>query len=323
MIKNWLVAGLLLFNSPCYSETPKKVTIALGYASGGVNDVASKILAKHLGKYIPGNPTVTVENHPGAGGLTVLKKLDSIFSKDGTYIVNFNSGLLLDAILEDDYSVDFKNYSWIGSSSKDYNICYVNSKLPIKSFEDLINYKDKFYFSSSTTNNIIWYYQKILQNYVDNSVIITGFKSNPETQLAVIRNEVSATCSQWGPSTIPSYERGEIVPIVSFSKQPLVNSPSNITYINNLIMDNETRKIISFFSSATSLFRPYVMSKDTPLDQVAIIRKAFELTMLDVDFIEDNKKVSIIIDSTSYKDVDSILDNMSKVDKKKLKEYIK
>jgi len=323
LIKNWLVSSLLLFSSPCYSETPKKITIALGYVSGGATDIASKILAKHLGKYIPGNPTITIENHPGAQSLNVLKKLDSIFPKDGTYIVNFNSGLINASILEDDYLLDFKNYNWIGSTSKDYNFCYVNSKLPIKSFEDLINYKDKIYFSSTGMNINIWYYQRILQNYVNNSTIITGFKSIADNQLAVIRNEVSASCAQWGPTTIPAYERGDIVPIVSFSKQPLLNGPNNITYINNLIIDNETKKMINFFSSSASLYRPYIMSKDTPLDQLNIIRKAFELTMLDPDFIEDNKKVNIIIDPTFYKDIDSILDNMSKIDKKKLKEYIK
>lgn len=323
MIKSFFLAGLLLFNTSAYSDTNKKITIALGYATGGVNDVAARVLSKHLGKHIPDNPEVIVENHPGAGGLTVLKKLDNIFPKDSIYIANFNPGLILDAALEDTYSVDFRNYNWIGSSSKDYNICYVNSKLPIKSFDDLVNYKDKFYFSSSTINNNIWYYQRILQNYVKNSELIIGFRSNPETHLAVIKNEVSATCSQWGPSTIPSYEKGEIVPIVSFSTQKLINGPDSITYINNLPMDEDTKKIINFFTSITPLYRPYVMSKNASAEQVATIRKAFELTMLDSDFIEENKKLSIIVDTTSYKDVDSILEGISKVDKKRLKEYIK
>jgi tripartite-type tricarboxylate transporter receptor subunit TctC len=321
MFKKLLLSTFLLFNSSSFAEEQKKLIIAIGQPAGGAHDVATRIIAKHIVKYLP-NTYVVVENHPGADSLALLRKVDITFPKDGTYILNFNTGLLVDSYLENKHSLDFKNYNWIGTSSKNNNVCFISSKLPIKSFEDLTNYKEKLYFGAVIERDSPWIYTKILQKFTPNSQIVLGFKNPSEAYLAAQRGEVGGVCGQWGPSTVNLVEKGILTPIITFSNK-LVDPPKGITYFKDLSLDDEQKTIINFFNEISDLYRSYIMSKDAPEDVVLKIRAAFNSTMIDEEFLADNKKVSIPIEPTLPNRVPDILDKLSKVDKNKIINYLK
>jgi tripartite-type tricarboxylate transporter receptor subunit TctC len=321
MFKKLLLSTFLLFNYSSFAEEQKKLVIAIGQPVGGGHDVATRIIAKHIVKYIP-NTYVVVENHPGADSLALLRKIDTTFPKDGTYILNFNTGLIVDSYLENKHFLNFKNYNWIGSSSKNNNVCFISSKIPIKSFEDLINYKEKLYFGAVSERDSPWIYTKILQKFTSNSQIVLGFKNPSEAYLAAQRGEVGGVCGQWGPSTVNLVEKGILTPIISFSNK-LVDPPSGIIYFKDLSLNNEQKTIINFFNEISDLYRPYIMSKDVPEDVALKIRAAFNSTMIDEEFLADNKKVSIPIEPTLPDRVPDILDKLSKVDKNKVIDYLK
>src|SRR5215470_5364363 len=104
----------------------KTITILAGFSPGGGFDLNARVLARHIGRHIPGNPIVVVQNMPGAGGLTAVHYLDLSAPKDGTVLDIFNFGNIGDSRLHaDKIKVDFRKFNWIGSISQDLTVCYV------------------------------------------------------------------------------------------------------------------------------------------------------------------------------------------------------
>lgn len=166
-------------------------------------------------------------------------------------------------------------------------------------------------------------YERILQKFVQDSKIVVGFKNPAEAMLALQRGEITVACGQWGPSTISFVEKNLLIPIVSFSTKKLSNSTDNITYINNLILDKEQKKLLNFFVTMSDLYRPYIMSKDTPKEVVSRVREAFNSLVIDKDFIEDSEKTYINIEPINYNEVETIFHELSKLNSVDLINYVK
>src|SRR3954462_14736326 len=104
----------------------KTLTIVVGFTPGGGFDINARLLARHIGRHIPGNPTVVVQNLPGAAGLNSVQYLDAAAPKDGTVIDIFNFGNIGDSkLMPDKIKIDFRKFAWIGSISQDLTVCYV------------------------------------------------------------------------------------------------------------------------------------------------------------------------------------------------------
>src|SRR6202008_1425924 len=137
------------------------VTILVGFSPGGGFDINARVLARHLGRHIPGNPTVVVQNMPGAGTLTAIHYMDNTAPKDGTVLDVFNFGNIGESRLTPDkVKVDFRKYNWIGSISPGLTVCYVGHAFGVKTLADL-KAKDKVHMgltgmgTSSDTNQRI------------------------------------------------------------------------------------------------------------------------------------------------------------------------
>src|SRR5215470_14797456 len=123
------VAGALTVAAPAAAQDfyrGKTITIVVGFSPGGGFDINARVLARHIGRHIPGNPTVVVQNMAGAGSITAVHHLDLAAPKDGTVIDIFNFGNISEARLNPDkLKVDFRKFNWIGSISHDLTVCYV------------------------------------------------------------------------------------------------------------------------------------------------------------------------------------------------------
>src|SRR5690349_12604090 len=105
----------------------KSVTIVVGYSAGGGYDQYARLVARNLGRLIPGNPNVIVQNMPGAASMTSVRYLDANAPKDGTVITAFDPGLILETIAQPDvFKVRFSDYQWIGALLRDIRICYAS-----------------------------------------------------------------------------------------------------------------------------------------------------------------------------------------------------
>ena len=117
----------------------KTVRIVVGFSSGGGYDVYARVLARHIGRYIPGNPTVVVQNMPGAASLKSVQFLTTGAPADGSLFVTFNPGLITQSLTTPDkIGVNFLDYAWVGNVSEDFRVCYTWNGTGIKNFQELL-----------------------------------------------------------------------------------------------------------------------------------------------------------------------------------------
>src|SRR6476620_8675506 len=122
-----LVIGMAMAAAPVSAQDfykGKTINILAGFSPGGGFDINARVLARHIGRHIPGNPSVVVQNMPGAGSLTAVHYMNLTAPKDGTVIDDFNFGTIGDSRLNPEKTkVDFRKFNWIGSISQDLTIC--------------------------------------------------------------------------------------------------------------------------------------------------------------------------------------------------------
>src|SRR5215510_2802890 len=121
----------------------KTVTIVVGYSAGGGYDQYARLVARHIGRYIPGHPNVIVQNMPGAASLTSVRHLDANAARDGTVITTFDPGLVLETIAAPEtYKVRFSDFRWVGTLLRDIRICYASTVSGIKTWQEMMARKE-------------------------------------------------------------------------------------------------------------------------------------------------------------------------------------
>src|SRR5579883_1852579 len=134
----------------------KAFTIVVGFSPGGGYDAYARVLARHLGEHIPGNPDVIVENMPGAGSLTSVRYLNLTAPADGTVMTTFNPGLVTQSVLEPDkVHLDFRKYAWIGVVTPDFRVCYGFGPKGVRSWADLMQRKHFILGSTAVSSTAI------------------------------------------------------------------------------------------------------------------------------------------------------------------------
>src|SRR5436190_754257 len=121
----------------------KTVTIVAGFSAGGGYDLNARNLARHMGKHIPGNPSVIVQNMPGAGSLQSVRYLDANAPKHGTVMTIFNPGLVTQSIVEPEkVNLDFRKLAWVGNITADFRVCYGFGPNGVKSWDDMMKRRE-------------------------------------------------------------------------------------------------------------------------------------------------------------------------------------
>jgi tripartite-type tricarboxylate transporter receptor subunit TctC len=121
----------------------KTVNMVVGYSAGGGYDQYARVLARHFGRHIPGNPTIVVQNMPGGASFTAVRYLSAAGPKDGTAVAMFDPGLILESLSAPDrFNVKFSDYQWLGGMSREVTFCYAWHATGIKSFDDMMRRKE-------------------------------------------------------------------------------------------------------------------------------------------------------------------------------------
>jgi tripartite-type tricarboxylate transporter receptor subunit TctC len=180
----------------------KTLTIIVGFTPGGGFDLNARLLARYIGNYIPGAPTVIVQNMPGAGSLTSVRHLQAVAPKDGTVITTFNFGLISQSRLTPQkVPLDFRKFAWIGSISQDLSVCYVWHTLDVKALADLKTHKN-LHFGLTVVGANEDIQTRILKSVFGVDVHqVSGYPGSAEERLAVERGELDGGCGAW--SSIP------------------------------------------------------------------------------------------------------------------------
>src|SRR6476620_7580656 len=180
----------------------KTVKIVVGNSAGGGSDLNARMLARFLGKYIPGNPRIAVENMPGASSLKSVQYLDSGAPTDGTVITAFSSGLVTESLTRPDHMpVNLNNYAWVGNLSQEVRVCYVRAGLNIHTWADVLKHPGIIFGETGQGS----------ASYIDAGIMkeifgiklktILGYAGSAEKKIAVERGELDGDCVSF--SSIP------------------------------------------------------------------------------------------------------------------------
>jgi tripartite-type tricarboxylate transporter receptor subunit TctC len=290
----------------------KQVSVYIGFTAGGGYDVYARLVAKHMGNHIPGNPVLVPKNMAGAGSRKVTGYIYSVAPKDGTSLATADQSQALQQAMEDPtIQFDVRKLIWIGNPNKDVNTTAVWYTSGIKSLDDA---KTKDVIVGATGSNTSAQYPQAMNYFIGTRFkIINGYPGGNDINLAMERGEVMGRGSNaWASwkGTKPDWLRDKKITIlVQIGLQKAPDLP-NVPLMMDLAKTPEDRAALKLLSAATEIGRPIYSTPDVPKDRVAALRKAFDETMKDQQFVSDAKQGKLDLDPVSGERLQQVVEEM-------------
>jgi len=272
----------------------KSITIVVGSSAGGGYDTYARVLARHMSRHLPSQPSIIVQNMPGASSLKAVQYLDANAPKDGSVIAAFNPGLITESLLNaEKIRFKFSELAWVGSITRDLRACYAWGATAIKSWDDLKKAK-RFNMGAPAPGTSSFINAAVLKNLFGIAVHqVTGYAGSAEQRLAIERGELDGDCGAWS-SVPPDWIRDKkINPVVKFTPLPVPGLASDVPYAGDLAVGKEARDVLTLLTAPDALGRPFVASKRVAPDRLAVIRAAFDRTMADMQFLAEAEKFDL------------------------------
>lgn len=256
----------------------KTVNIFVGFAPGGGSDLWARFMARHLGKYIPGEPSVVVQNMPGAGGFAAVNHVYNVAPKDGTSIIlPSTSAFTPPSLGVTTARWDTLKFQWLGNLTQDTSSCVVSGKSGFKTIADAKS--RPMVFAADGVDDSAAHHPRFMQKLFGYNIkVIAGYKGTGPALLAVDRGEVDARCSVWASLALTSrkgdIETGKLVPIMQVGSRPhriFGKTPMMLDFARN----DEERQIINFLFGTIDISRPFAVAPEVPADRVAALRQGF------------------------------------------------
>jgi tripartite-type tricarboxylate transporter receptor subunit TctC len=291
----------------------KTVTIVVGTSAGGGYDTYARLLARYLGKHLPGEPTVIVSNMPGAGSTIAAAYVARVAPKDGTFIAAPFAEELLDPILEDaaDLNYDPSRVNYLGTAMSDDFLCIVKPDAPAVTFDDM--FKTQVIMGGGDPNSETAFLPIMLNNVLGTKFkVVFGYPGTREITMAIEKGEVHGMCGMHWTSLksqfIDLLKNGEIKIVVQTNDKGLpelnkMGVPLTVSYAH----DEQQRRILEIIYSQEVFARPYFVAAEVPADRLQILRRAFTETWRDPDLLKDAANMNLDVGPTSGEEVQSLL----------------
>jgi tripartite-type tricarboxylate transporter receptor subunit TctC len=293
----------------------KTVRIVVGVGVGSGYDINARAIARHLANHIPGNPTVIVQNQPGAGSLTMTNALYNTGPFDGTVIgASFNGMPTTPLLQPTGVRFDPVKLLWIGSSNREAQVTYLWHTAPVDTFEDI---RSKEIVVGAQAPGTTQYDYPMLVNHLFGFKfkVITGYESTPKIHLAMESGEVQGNgASNW--STLKALNASWIAEkkIKILAQWALRKHPdlTDVPMVLDLAKNDRDRQALLLALARLEFGRPFFLPPNVPADRVAALRLAFDATMKDKEFLADAEKVKIDIDPLSGEEVAALVEQVAR-----------
>jgi tripartite-type tricarboxylate transporter receptor subunit TctC len=272
----------------------RTVTIAVGFSPGGNYDLYARLVSRHIGKHIPGNPTVIVQNMPGAGSRRLANTLANVGPHDGTMIGLPNQGIAMDQALgTEGVKFDARKFNWIGSPIEDNNVFWGWHANPVKTIEDAR--EREFVVGATGPGSPTTYYPRIMNDLLGTKFkIVSGYPGSNELDFAIEKGEVGGRVVSWTSLKITSdwIPSGKARVLLQFGLRKTAELP-NVRMLQDLATSDKHREIFEFLCLVPAMGRPFFMPPGVPAERVAAVRAGFAATMNDPAFLEDARRARL------------------------------
>jgi tripartite-type tricarboxylate transporter receptor subunit TctC len=276
----------------------KTFQIIVAYDPGGLYDTWARILSRHMPKHIPGNPTVIVQNMPGAGGMRAMSHLYNAAPQDGTVMATFSGALPMNQVRgEPGVDWDGAKFNWIGVVSPTYFACLARSDTPrgVVEFGKLLNNKtsNPLVLGTTGTGNQAYDFPTLWSHLLGGDFkVVTGYGGNNAVRLAIESKELDGYCGTWEamkPGTLSWKDAG--IPFTVFVQEADAKAPDlDAPLAHDFVTNAEDRKLFDAVSRPNAITRAYAMGPGVPAERVAAIEKAFLDSFKDPALLEEAKK---------------------------------
>jgi tripartite-type tricarboxylate transporter receptor subunit TctC len=296
----FFAADLANAQEPFY--TGKTVRLVVGFSAGGGFDVYSRTISRHIGKHLPGNPTVIVENMTGAGSLVAANHVFKVAKPDGLTIGNINGGVFMQQLLGwPGIEFDALRYEYVGVPVKDKSVCVMTKASGFTSFEKWMESKAPLKLGAtgpgSATHNVPLILKEALKLPIQ---LVSGYKGIADARLAAESGELAGVCGWTWDSLKATWTRalesGDAIVVLQTVSQPIAELPKVPLAISAAKTEESRQLIQAGIHDVSDLTYSYVLPPGTPKDRVEIVRKAFAATMKDAEFISDARKSKLGVD---------------------------
>jgi tripartite-type tricarboxylate transporter receptor subunit TctC len=278
----------------------KTIEIIVAAAAAGGYDLASRTLANHMGRHVPGNPKIIIRNMPGATGLIGTNYLYNVARRDGTAIGMPTSNVPLEPrlkLLSTDGSAvkfDLTRFSWIGTTIQEPQVTWVWHTAPAKSVEDL---KTHEIVMGATANSADNYVLPMLANALVGTrmKILTGYVGQNDIDIAAERGEVQGNNTGLSNLTVNRADwmrDGKVRILIQYGNERLP-ALKDVPTIGELTSSEDDRAMLRFYALKFTMTRPLIIPPDVPADRVAALQSAFADTMRDPQYLDEAKRIGL------------------------------
>jgi tripartite-type tricarboxylate transporter receptor subunit TctC len=287
----------------------KQIRMVIASGAGGGYDTYGRLMTRHMGKYIPGNPTFVTQNMQGASGITATNWTYTVAPKDGTVMLATYNAIMAEPLYGNPAArFDPRKFESVGSISKQQNICATWHTSPIKTIQDAKTREVTVASTGATGNSATL--PKIL-----NTILGTKFKlilgySTTEARLAVERGEVDGICGL-SYSTLkasnPDWIINKRINVLLQTGAKAQAGLETVPVLVDLVPNADDKKVIELISFPEEIGRPFVMPPGTPKEMVTLVRRAFDAALKDPALLAEAEKTMLEVDPVTGEEMEQLL----------------
>jgi len=286
----------------------KTVEILVGFSPGGGYDTYARALARSIGNRIPGSPQVVVKNFTGAGSLRLARYLQDAAQRDGLSFGTIDNGLLTASAMKDGIQFNASKLSWIGSISRDLQICMIRHAREAKTLADLRSTEAVFGVTGRDDNR--YTSTEVMRKVAGARIkIVSGYQGTADIRIAMEKGEIDGVCESWQSlkATKPDWlddKRVDILVQMGFARHPELPDVPTIGELARTPLELAALKLL--FSGAEA-GKPFGAPPAIPADRLAALRRAFDATMTEADFVAVTSRLKLEVDPITGERTESLL----------------
>jgi tripartite-type tricarboxylate transporter receptor subunit TctC len=294
----------------------RQINLVVGSSTGGGYDIYARLLARHLSKYVPGNPTVLVTNMPGAASNTAAAHIYNVAPKDGTVIGALQTAAVLDPLFGDAARAkhDASKFIYLGSATIDYYVCIARADAEVKSFKDLLT--RELIIGASQPGTSTRDFPALLNSMAGTRFrIVSGYPGTREITLAIEKDEVQGLCGfSWSSLSAqkPDWLKTGFIRVLAQEHDkghPAVNR-MGVPLTVDFAKSPANRRIMELIYSSETFGRPYLLPPGVPADRVALLRKAFMAALQDKELAAEAQKIGLDLDPISGEELQALAEKI-------------
>jgi tripartite-type tricarboxylate transporter receptor subunit TctC len=310
-------SAIVIASAPVCSEPAetfyqgKNLNVLVGVSAGGAYDTTMRLVARHIVRFIPGNPTPVPQNMTGATGLVMANYLYQVAAKDGLFVGVIQNGLpTFQAVGMPGVQFDARKFQWIGSVAPTNDTLIAWHTTGVKSLDDAR--KREVVVGSIGASGITYMYPKMLNDMTGTKFrIVTGYTGGGALSLAMQRGEVDARVNSWNGirTSNPEWLKDGQISMLVYSGRRQKDLAS-VPHFDDVVTDLEDRRVARIVTNGSDLGHPFAMAPGVPAERVAVLRRAFKEMLGDAQFIKDATTLKIDVDPVTHDELEQIVTDL-------------